>query len=140
MDFYDGIFNKAFGLFSAGFGVTVIICSIASLLTFGIFALIIVKFIKSWKKDNHSPRLTVPAKIISKRTAFSHHSYRNSTNSSDFYGYGTSTDTWYYVTFQVDSGDRIEFCVAGYEYGLLIEGDVGKLTFQGSRYLAFERS
>ncbi|NMA03148.1 MAG: DUF2500 domain-containing protein, partial [Clostridiales bacterium] len=44
----------------------------------------------------------------------------------------------YYVTFQVESGDRMEFRVSGKEYGLLAEGDVGKLTFQGTRYHEFE--
>lgn len=30
--------------------------------------------------------------------------------------------------------------VSGQEYGMLIEGDHGKLTFQGTRYLEFQRS
>lgn len=46
----------------------------------------------------------------------------------------------YYVTFEVESGDRMEFSVYGKEYGMLAEGDEGKLTFQGSRYLGFERA
>lgn len=45
----------------------------------------------------------------------------------------------YYVTFQFESGDRMEFQVYGSEYGMLAEGDEGKLTFQGTRYLSFER-
>jgi hypothetical protein len=44
-----------------------------------------------------------------------------------------------YVTFEVESGDRMEFHVAGHEYGMLIEGDTGNLTFQGTRYLGFDR-
>ena len=51
---------------------------------------------------------------------------------------GSSTD--YYVTFQVESGDRMEFAVSGSEYGMLAEGDQGTLTFQGTRYLSFERT
>ena len=49
------------------------------------------------------------------------------------------TSTSYYVTFEVESGDRMEFLMAGHEYGLLMEGDKGKLSFQGTRYLGFER-
>ena len=45
-----------------------------------------------------------------------------------------------YVTFQVESGDRIEFIVTGSEYGMLAEGDRGKLSFQGTRYFSYERS
>lgn len=43
------------------------------------------------------------------------------------------------MTFQVESGDRMEFHVSGEEYGLLIEGDFGDLSFQGTRYLSFVR-
>ena len=49
------------------------------------------------------------------------------------------TFTTYYVTFQVESGDRIELRLSGTEYGQLAEGDTGRLSFQGTRYLGFER-
>ena len=48
-------------------------------------------------------------------------------------------DTSYYATFQVQSGDRMEFRVKGKEYGLLREGDRGELVFQGTRYHSFTR-
>ena len=51
----------------------------------------------------------------------------------------THTATSYFATFQVESGDRIEFLVSGMEYGMLAEGDRGALTFQGTRYLNFRR-
>lgn len=50
------------------------------------------------------------------------------------------SSTTYYATFQVESGDRLELCVSGGESGLLVEGDRDRLTFQGARYLGFERS
>lgn len=50
-----------------------------------------------------------------------------------------SSSTTYYVTFEVESGDRIEFRMQGNQYGILVEGDRGKLTFQGTRYLEFRR-
>ena len=53
--------------------------------------------------------------------------------------YHTHTATSYYATFQVESGDRIEFLVSDMEYGMLAEGDRGMLTFQGTRYLNFRR-
>lgn len=63
---------------------------------------------------------------MSKRTAITHH-------------HDSMSSTRYYVTFQVDSGDRMELPMTGSEYGMLAEGDVGKLTFQRTRYLSFER-
>jgi hypothetical protein len=50
-----------------------------------------------------------------------------------------SHSTTYYVTFQVESGDRMEMHVSGMEYGMLVEGDYRKLTCQGARYLDFVR-
>ena len=40
----------------------------------------------------------------------------------------------------VESGDRVELTVSGSDYGMLVEGDIGKLSFQGTRYLGFERN
>mgnify|MGYP000951229907 FL=1 len=51
----------------------------------------------------------------------------------------TTSSTTYYVTFQVESGDRIELIVPDDEFGMLVEGDTGRLTFQGTRYKGFER-
>ena len=51
-----------------------------------------------------------------------------------------TSSTSYYATFQVESGDRMELLLNGREYGLLAEGDRGWLTFQGTRYLGFERT
>jgi len=76
------------------------------------------------------------AVVVSKRTKVSHHNH-NGVNHHHHHHHHTSTS--YYITFQVDSGDRMEFHVAGQEYGMLIEGDRGMLSFQGTRYLGFQR-
>lgn len=103
-------------------------------LILGMFIFTIIKGIGQWNKNNHSPRLTVPATVVAKRGDVSHHHHQ------DANGVGhTSSTTTYYVTFQVASGDRMELCVGGTEYGMLAEGDYGDLTFQGTRYLGFER-
>lgn len=123
---YSGGFNSFF--FGGGF-------EILFFLMFGIvlvfFIVTFIRGIGQWNKNNHSPRLTVLAKVVAKRTDVSHHHDAN-----------THVDhhtTWYYVTFEVESGDRMELGVSGYEYGMLVEGDYGRLTFQGTRYLSFER-
>ena len=63
----------------------------------------------------------------------------NAGDVSGAHGFYTTTNTMYYVIFQMERGDRMEFQVSGIEYGMLAEGDTGELTFQGTRYLAFER-
>ena len=122
-----------------GFGVTFsimrIMVPVMFVLVFGIIIVAMVRGIGEWNKNNHSPKLSVPAKVVSRRTAVSHHHHHQGNGM-----YHTHTATSYYATFQVESGDRLELQLSGTEYGLLAEGDRGKLTFQGTRFLSFERS
>lgn len=115
------------------------IFSIIFLLVIAIFVVVIVKNNSQWNKNNHSPRLEVEAMVTAKRQNVSMHQHANAGDLTGAHGYHTSTSTTYHVTFQVASGDRMEFTVDGSEYGILSEGDQGKLTFQGTRYLGFER-
>jgi hypothetical protein len=101
---------------------------------FGTFIVYTVRSVKQWKKNNDSPVLTVEATVVAKRADVRYH-HHNETNM-----HHTSSYTSYYVTFEVASGDRMEFKVPNTEYGMLVEKDRGKLTFQGTRYLGFERS
>ena len=125
--------------FGVGFSLFGVMFTVISVLIIGVFVVAIVKNIGTWNKNNHSPRLTVTAMVVSKRTDVSHHSHGMAGDMTGAHGYTTTSSTSYYVTFQVESGDRIEFSVRGTEYGMLAEGDLGRLSFQGTRYLAFER-
>lgn len=90
--------------------------------------------INQWKKNEQSPRLSVPAIVKTKRTNVSRHTNFNDNGMHDHH-----TSTTYYVTFEFESGDRSEFRLSGKEYGQLVEEDFGYLTFQGTRYLGFAR-
>ena len=92
----------------------------------------LVRTFREWHHTENSPRLTVEAKIVCKRS-----DYRRTMNSRKHSYSGSRTN--YFVTFEVESGDRLELEVKGQEYGLRVEGDNGKLTFQGTRFLGFER-
>ena len=115
-----------------GFGMTFsimrIMVPVIFVLVFGIIIVTMVRGVGEWNKNNQSPKLTVPVTVVAKR--------------SDVHrGIETMhTFTSYYVTFQVESGDRMEFEVSDMEYGMLAEGDRGMLTFQGTRYLNFQRN
>ena len=127
-----GFNDIGFGRIPSGFQIFEIMFGLVFALVMCVFLLIAIKGIRQWNRNNHSPRLTVPAKVVAKRTNVSHH--------HDGTGVHHSTHTTtYYVTFEVESGDRMELHLAGHEYGLLIEGDYGMLSFQGTRYLGFER-
>jgi len=98
-----------------------------------VIAVVAVRGLGQWHKNNQSPVLTVRAEVVSKRRHNSTHVQQIGDASMPM------TDTTYYATFQVPSGDRMELRLKGREYGLLREGDRGELTFQGTRYLGFER-
>ena len=51
----------------------------------------------------------------------------------------SSTHTRYFATFELEDGSRLELGLKDAEYGMLAEGDQGQLSFQGTRYLGFER-
>lgn len=104
-----------------------IFIGIVAIIVFGGIIFVIVKSISTWNTNNNSPKLTVPAEVVTKRT-------KTSGGSGD-----SSASTWYYATFQVESGDRMELAVNGSQYGMLADGDIGMLTFQGTRFGAFER-
>lgn len=91
-----------------------------------IFIVVIFNIISSGVKgikNSNSPLLTVPAEVVSKR----------------IHVQGNHSHTTYYATFEVQSGDRMELSVDGAEYGLLVEQDLGILSFKGTRYISFER-
>ena len=94
----------------------------------------IVKGIAQWGYNNKQPVLTVTARITGKRENTTHHD--NMVNDNMM----SSTSTTYYATFEVESGDRMEFLISAREYGQLAENDYGRLTFQGTRYLEFVRT
>lgn len=118
--------------FEVMFGLVFIIVIAGFIFTFA-------KGISTWNKNNQSPRLTVDAVIVSKRTDVHHHRHANAGDASGAHGFHTTSSTTYYICFQVESGDRMELHVNGSEYGLLAEGDRGRLSFQGTRYVGFER-
>ena len=98
-----------------------------------VFIVILVKIIGQWHNNNQSPRLTVPAVVVAKRGHTTHHHDAGNLSHSH-------SSTTYYVTFQFESGDRLELHVPHNQFGYLVEGDRGVLTFQGTRFLGFERT
>ncbi|MDF2547574.1 MAG: hypothetical protein K0R93_2472 [Anaerosolibacter sp.] len=115
------------------FSIIPIIVPIFFIFVFGMILFTIFRGIKEWSYNNKQPILTVDAKIVAKRAHTSRHTHNHNNHMS------TSSSTSYYVTFEVESGDRMELHVPTKEYGLLADGDHGKLTFQGTRYHGFER-
>lgn len=120
MDFMFGFMDTMFPImFFLTFG-----------LVFGTILFTLIKNISQWNKDNHAPRLTVFATVVGRRE----HRYRSGSREHRHYS------TRYYITFQFESGDRLELHIPSDQFGYIVEGDRGNLTFQGSRFLGFERT
>lgn len=123
-------------VFMGGFEV---MFTLVFIIVIGIFIFTLVSGVSTWNKNNNSPRLSVKARVVSKRMDVRRNQHMNAGDATGAHGFHTTTSTIYYVCFQVESGDRMELCVEGNEYGMLVEGDYGTLSFQGTRYLGFER-
>jgi hypothetical protein len=93
----------------------------------GVILFAVVKSVARSATNRNAPILSVDARVVGKRE-------ETGGGMGDMAAW-----TNYYATFEVASGDRMEFQVEGRECGLLAEGDEGKLTFQGTRYVSFQR-
>ncbi len=91
---------------------------------------------RQWSRNNKQDILTTPAKLVTKRTEVRSYGSSNQTNGT----FSNRTRTYYYATFEAEAGQRFEFRLSGPEYGLLAEGDVGSLTYQGTRFKGFKRN
>ena len=98
-------------------------------LAIAMFIFAFARIIIERSKNNKAPILSVDAKIVDKHMTTHHHHHNGHHSHSHSY----------FITFEVQSGDRMELSVPSSEFGLLIVGDEGVLSFQGTRYLGFER-
>jgi hypothetical protein len=103
------------------------IVGIIFIIVTGGFIFTIGKGISQYASNKAQPVVTVPARVITKRT----HTWGGAGDAS--------ANTSYYVTFEMESGERIEMPVSGNFYGLHTEGDVGMLKHQGTQMISYER-
>ena len=88
----------------------------------------LLKKARQKRADDRSPRQSEEVTVKAKREHIA--------GTGGRYG---RTLTQYFATFEDSSGKRMELSLSGEEYGMLSEGDRGTLTFQGTRFLGFER-
>jgi glycerophosphoryl diester phosphodiesterase len=105
------------------FGIFPIFFILMFCFVFGMIISTVIKGAKQNRQNNNSPRITAEAEVVTKRTKV----------------WGDHSHTVYFATFQFESGDRLELEIPHNQFGYLVEGDKGKLTFQGNRFMSFER-
>lgn len=114
------------------FDLTGTVIPIFLALVIGIVVVSAGRGLLQWSRNNNSPMLTIPARIVSKRSEVRQQQLQEE-------GTASRTSTTYYLTYEVENGTRMEFKVEGNEYGMSAEGDRGILTYQGTRYHGFQR-
>ena len=100
------------------------------LFIFIIFIVAVASIIRSAIANNKAPRLIVEAVVVNLRHVSDSHTDANGL---------TFTDDTYYVTFQVESGDRMEFRVTRSQYHTFQKADFGRLHFHGKVFDSFEK-
>ena len=103
----------------------IVVFVIIFILFLTVFVLVLVRGVRQAHRNNQSPVLVIEALVVSKRQHISR-TYEHLSTSS-------------YATFEAETGSRMELELSATDFGLLAEGDRGRLTFQGTRYLGFQR-
>lgn len=110
------------------FSIMEFLFPIMFLFVFGMFIAIFIRSFRNERKNDRSPRLTVPVTVVGRRQ-------HRSSGTREHSGH-----TSYYITFEVASGDRMELPIPATDFGYIVEGDRGDLTFQGTRFISFQRT
>ena len=125
--------------FFAG-GLLIPLAAILFVIPFILVAVLLIVKLTQRSRDERSPLQTVPAAVIAKRVDVIHHHNPVAGDATGAHGYYITPSSNYIVTFRLDSGERKEFQVSEAEYALMIEGDRGRLHYQGAIYRGFERT
>lgn len=102
--------------------IGIIFIAVVAMFIFGIGS-----SVKQYASNKSKPVETLPARVIAKRP----HTWGGTGDSS--------AHTSYYITFELESGERLEMPVSDNFYGMNVEGDTGMLTHQGTQMMSFER-
>jgi len=97
------------------------ISGLLDLIALGVICFVLVRFILQAIENSKLPEVQVSAHVLAKRIAVN------------------GATTVYYATFEMESGERRELSVSGSEFSMLVEGDSGLLTYQGTWYKGFVR-
>ncbi len=132
VSFIDGFLFKIGPYFILGIFFTIVI----------MIAIAVIQSLRTWMYNNRQPVLIERARVVSKRThvwSSRHHHHTHHHRSINHHGhFHHSVHNQYFITFEREDGSRQEFQVSGRDYGLIAEGDVGNLSFQGTRFKWFE--
>ncbi len=102
------------------------------------FIILLVIQIRKKNRDENTPILNVPARLIKKYEKIRQEQQPLAGDYSGGHGFSTVPVTDYYLVFDAESGEKMAFTVEAEEYARLEIGNRGMLYYQGSRYQRFE--
>lgn len=91
---------------------------------------------KEINDNKKAPLLSVPAKVAGKRTDIIKRNQPNAGDLSGAHGYTVVMNTTYYVSFEIEDGERKEFIVDHSIYNTLLEETKGTLSFKGTKFIS----
>lgn len=107
------------------------------------FLLVMGAFVYRAVRYARAPRMSSPAVCTAKRTQVTgHSSATRGAGEASGTGMATTgtTSTWYYASFQLPDGQRLELSLDGREYGQLAEGDSGILNWRDDIFEGLQRN
>lgn len=110
------------------FGVLILLLGMGTI-AYAVFRIIRKRIAQKIADDNSQVEIST-ARMVTKQAQISGYMFPN---------IPSSAITSYCCTFEFPNGAQREFLVAPDEFDLLVEGDEGQVTFQGSRYKGFQR-
>ncbi|ETT50902.1 MULTISPECIES: DUF2500 domain-containing protein [unclassified Paenibacillus] len=125
---FNGLYPAAASSQSGFFTEGPFLLKLILLLIAGFVAYTIWRGLKTWMTNQTSPLQSRVVTAVAKRTEV-------------WGGRGhMGTHTSYYVTFEFHNGSRRELEVKPKAYAMIVEGDRGELSYQGSRFKGFVRA
>lgn len=129
--------TTTWGTAGEGFPLMTILIAVFAVLLAGVIG----RGLYVWMRNNRAAQETADVRVVSKRMKVTGHGGTMMANRfSPMNTFHSPTYTDYYVTFEMENGRRLELGVKDPDYGMLAEGDRGRLSWQGTRYLGFERA
>lgn len=110
-----------------------------AILILGIILFNVVRGIVELERNNAQPEISVNAQVIDKGEKKNTNIHYNAGDMTGAHGIYMTDDIFYYVTFQLENGEAMEFYVDAMEYEVLHKDDRGILSFQGTRFQGFQK-
>ena len=111
-----------------------------SVIAVGIIIAAVAAAVRRKRRNDRSPILTVAATVAEKHTDVTYQRHAVAGDISGGHGFHTIPTYRYTVSFETAEQGRVRLLTDKDAYDYLHEGDAGRLTYQGDRFLRFDNN